>query len=158
MRGIMKKYWYAVTVVTVLVLLVIVNYFCQTSAHKEIQVDDVAEAYIYDAEFGGGRPIEGEALEELVKMFNDVSGVKREYDGEPGTAEHWLTIKLNNGESLTLQPLGGQKWHVKVSGRELTWIDEFCAENEMKDIIMYIGKQDELHSWYDDMLEVYNIE
>lgn len=151
MKSVLKKYWYLFAVILIFVSLFVFYYVCQISVHKKMHVEDVTKAYIYDAEYGEYM-IEDENLEKLVELFNDMSGVKREYDGEPGTADNWLYIQLKSGEDYVLHPMGGQKWHVKVNGRELTWVDEFCAENGMDDMVMYIGRQEELHQWYDEML------
>ena len=158
MKGILKKYWYLLMVVGIVAFLLILNHVCQTSAHKKISLEDVEKAYIYDVEMGSKHPIEGEELEELIEMLNDVSGVKREYDSSPGTMGHSLGIVLKNGENLTMYPMGGKRWYVQVSGREWNWMDKLCAENGIKDAVMYIGTQEELHPWYDEKLELYNIE
>lgn len=79
--------------------------------------------------------------------------IKRDLTGIGTTVENPFIIQLITGETISLQPIGEDKWIVNIEGRPWQWIDYWGAPDlDYWNIVAYFGKQSELREIYADLI------
>jgi hypothetical protein len=143
-------------ILNVLVLFgfILLYKYYQSSVHIKIKLEEVEYIQI-GSNYGqiSDNLDKEDDIKKIVKLFNSMTHIKRDLTGIGTTVENPFIIQLITGETISLQPIGEDKWIVNIEGRPWQWIDYWGAPDlDYWNIVAYFGKQSELREIYADLI------